>query len=66
LYTTSEIFCKPVFPHFFPFVGWGGAVKPLQETCLIGQLMAAASACHLSLRLAADIAGADWAVDERG
>jgi hypothetical protein len=22
LYTTSEIICKPVFPHFFPFVGW--------------------------------------------
>ncbi|WP_201199128.1 hypothetical protein [Pseudomonas sp. S37] len=50
MYTTSEIFCKPVFPHFFPFVAWQRSGNTVQETCLIGQLMALGSAPALYLR----------------
>jgi hypothetical protein len=50
LYTTSEIFCKPVFPHFFPFVAWRRPGNTVQETCLIGQLMMLASLPRLYLR----------------
>ncbi|MCE7762564.1 hypothetical protein GQL56_07890 [Pseudomonas putida] len=50
MYTTSEIFCKPVFPHFFPFVAAQRPVNTVQETCLIGQLMTFASLRGLYLR----------------
>ncbi|MCE5979525.1 hypothetical protein [Pseudomonas sp. JR33AA] len=50
MYTTSEIFCKPVFPHFFPFVASQRLGKTVQETCLIGQLMTLGSAAALYLR----------------
>ncbi|WP_133295915.1 hypothetical protein [Pseudomonas sp. AFG_SD02_1510_Pfu_092] len=63
MYTTSEIFCKPVFPHFFPFVASQRPGKTVQETCLIGQLVTMAPAPRLYLRpmgrLSARIPGCD-------
>jgi hypothetical protein len=64
LYTTSEIFCKPVFPHFFPFVASQRPGKTVQETCLIGQLMTLVSLPGLSLR-SVGRSGARFAAGDR-